>query len=59
LPPLYNAGLTEDDFLTGSKPTIADLSIGSNLFQLGYANAVPQKPNIKELVSSGLRDRGV
>lgn len=44
---ILEAGLTGRDFLTGDKPTIADLSIGSNIFQLGYAKAVPQGPNIK------------
>ncbi len=44
---ILEVGLAGRDFLTGDKPTIADLSIGSNLFQLGYAKAVPQGPNIK------------
>ena len=43
---ILGAKLAGRDFLTGDKPTIADLSIGSNIFQLGYANAVPQEPNI-------------
>lgn len=34
-------------FLAGEQPTIADLSIASNLFQLGFAGAMPESPNIK------------
>ena len=41
LGPILEAGLRPYDFLTGAKPTIADLSIASNLFQLGFADAIP------------------
>jgi glutathione S-transferase len=41
LGPILEAGLGSDDYLTGPKPTIADLSVASNLFQLGFADAVP------------------
>jgi glutathione S-transferase len=41
LTPILDAGLQRDAFLTGSKPTIADLSVASNLFQLGFAEAIP------------------
>jgi glutathione S-transferase len=41
LGPILEAGLRAYDFLTGAKPTIADLSIASNLFQLGFADAIP------------------
>ena len=44
---ILDTGLAERDFLTEDKPTIADLSIGSNIFQLGYAKAEPQGANIK------------
>lgn len=33
-------------FVAGDQPTIADLSIASNVFQLGFADAVPTSPNI-------------
>jgi glutathione S-transferase len=41
LGPILEAGLAADDFLAGPKPTIADLSVASNLFQLGFAEAIP------------------
>ena len=41
LGPILEAGLQPDDFLTGAKPTIADLSVASNLLQLGFADAIP------------------
>jgi glutathione S-transferase len=41
LAPILEAGLQADDFLAGAAPTIADLSVASNLFQLGLAEAVP------------------
>lgn len=33
-------------FFAGSKPTIADLSLASNMFQLNFAQLMPQTPNI-------------
>lgn len=33
-------------FVAGDRPTIADLSIASNVFQLNFAGAVPTSPNI-------------
>jgi len=41
LGPILEAGLGAHDFLTGAGPTIADLSVASNLFQLGFADAIP------------------
>ncbi|WP_119303822.1 glutathione S-transferase family protein [Dongia deserti] len=41
LGPILEEGLGADDFLTGAKSTIADLSVASNLFQLGLAEAIP------------------
>ena len=41
LTPILEEGLRPADFLVGSAPTIADLSVASNLFQLGLANAIP------------------
>ena len=46
LGPILDAGLAAHDYLTGPGPTIADLSIASNLFQLGLAKAVPDRANI-------------
>ena len=33
-------------FLAGDKPTIADLALATNIFQLGLANEIPTTPNI-------------
>jgi glutathione S-transferase len=41
LTPILEDGLRPGDFLVGSAPTIADLSVASNLFQLGLADAIP------------------
>jgi glutathione S-transferase len=41
LAPILEDGLQADDFLIGARPTIADLSVASNLFQLGLADAIP------------------
>jgi glutathione S-transferase len=41
LGPILEAGLRPMAFLAGAAPTIADLSVASNLFQLSLANAVP------------------
>jgi glutathione S-transferase len=38
---ILDAGLAAQDFLAGPKPTIADLSVASNLFQLRFAEAIP------------------
>lgn len=38
--------LAERSFVAAEQPTIADLSIASCLFQLGFADAVPKSPNI-------------
>lgn len=46
LTPILSAGLEGKKFLTGDKPTIADLAIASNITQLSFANAVPQSKNI-------------
>ena len=43
---ILNARLAGCDFLAGAQPTIADLSIGSNIFQLGFAHAVPKETNV-------------
>ena len=46
------SGILEKDlagkvFLAGDKPTIADLAIASNLFQLGLAKEMPDSENIQ------------
>ena len=43
---ILEAGLKDKRFLAGDTPTIADLSVASNLFQLGLANATPTHTNI-------------
>lgn len=48
LGPILEEGLKSHDFLTGAKPTIADLSVASNLFQLGFANAIPAGERIAD-----------
>lgn len=47
LRPILEAGLEDRDFLAGDTPTIADLSVGSNITQLGLADAAPTTPNIE------------
>jgi len=44
---ILDGGLKGRDFLAGAKPTIADLSVASNIFQLGFADAMPTQSNIK------------
>jgi glutathione S-transferase len=44
LPELWSvleAGLAETPFVAGSRPTIADLSLASSVFQLTFANITP------------------
>ncbi|MEM7121901.1 MAG: glutathione S-transferase family protein [Pseudomonadota bacterium] len=43
---ILNAGLKGHDFLAGDRPTIADLSVASNVTQLGFAEAVPDEPQL-------------
>lgn len=38
--------LESETFFAGSKPTIADLSLASSIFQLSFAHAMPTTPNI-------------
>jgi len=44
--PVLETGLANAPYLAGAKPTIADLSVASNIFHLGLAKAAPQTPNI-------------
>lgn len=44
---ILDAGLEGRDFLAGAQPTIADLSVGSNIFQLGFAETVLKEQNIQ------------
>lgn len=46
LAPILESGLSEKPFLTGDTPTIADLSVSSNVTQLGLAGATPTSPAI-------------
>lgn len=41
LEPILEAGLTGKNFLAGDRPTIADLSVASSVFQLGFAKVTP------------------
>ncbi|WP_020590738.1 glutathione S-transferase family protein [Kiloniella laminariae] len=45
--PILASGLRGKEFLAGEKPSIADLSVGSNVFHLGFADALPQQPEIE------------
>jgi len=42
LEPLLDAALSGVDFVAGDRPTIADLSLGSSVFQLGFAKVTPR-----------------
>ena len=46
LAPILEAGLDCREYLAGATPSIADLSVGSNIFHLGFADAMPDTPNI-------------
>jgi len=41
LEPILEAGLTGRRFLAGARPTIADLSLASSIFQLSFAGIAP------------------
>lgn len=41
LEPILDAGLSGKDFLIGDRPTIADLSLASSVFQLSFAKLTP------------------
>ncbi len=43
---ILSTGLEGHSFLAGNQATIADLSVASNIFQLGIAKAVPKNQNI-------------
>jgi len=45
---ILNTGLENSSFLAGNQATIAYLSSGSNIFQLGFAGALPKDSNIIE-----------
>jgi len=45
---ILNDGLKDNNFLAGNEPTIADLSVASNIFQLGLASLAPSEPKIQE-----------
>lgn len=44
--PFLESHLGDGPFVVGGKPTIADLAIASNVFQLNFANAAPVSKNI-------------
>lgn len=41
LAPILGNRLMDRDYLAGAAPTIADLSVASGIFQLGFADAIP------------------
>jgi glutathione S-transferase len=43
---ILDAGLADTQFLAGSRPTIADLSLASSIFQLTFASITPTSQNI-------------
>lgn len=43
--PMLDAGLDGRHFLAGQRPTIADLSLGSSIFQLSFADIAPAGDN--------------
>lgn len=45
--PILETALAGSPYLAGETPTIADLSVASNIFQLGFAKATPETPNLK------------
>lgn len=47
LAPILEAALADQPFLASDTPTIADLSVGSNVTQLGLAGAAPTSPAIQ------------
>ncbi len=44
---ILDDALAAQDYLAGDTPTIADLSVASNIFHLGFADALPDRPNIR------------
>lgn len=46
LAPILEQGLAASPFIAGDAPTIADLSVASNITQLGLAGAAPSSPRI-------------
>ncbi len=44
---ILDKALSDKKFITGSKPTIADLALASNVFHLGMAKAIPNHANIQ------------
>ncbi len=43
---IFESHMNGRTFVAADQPTIADLSIASNCFQLGFANALPSSPNV-------------
>ncbi len=44
---ILDKALEGQDFITGGKPTIADLALASNIFHLGLAKEIPTLSNIQ------------
>ena len=47
LAPILEAALSDQPFIAGAMPTIADISIASNVTQLALADAVPDHPALR------------
>jgi glutathione S-transferase len=47
LMPILDAGLAGRDFLAGARPTIADLSVASSVFQLTFASVAPAGEHVE------------
>jgi len=49
--PILDSALADRAFLAGAKPTIADLSVASNITHLGLADASPREANVATWLS--------
>lgn len=59
LNPMIEQALTDNAFLTGDQPTIADLALVSNLCHLAFVDAMPSSSNIQRWMSQMLKLKGV
>ena len=55
---ILESGLADSDFLAGDEPTIADLSVASNVFQLSFADAAPSGDNTSKWFSKVMQIEG-
>ncbi|MCG8314087.1 MAG: glutathione S-transferase family protein [Pseudomonadales bacterium] len=59
LSPILDAALAGSEYIVGNKPTIADLALVSNVFQLGLADQIPPGENIHRWYAAMLEMEGV